>query len=239
LIRLNPGLLSIASVALLWSGPTWAADPPSGRRADQEALKAYGPLVGQWRGVGQVQRSSAKGAWTETADWAWKLSPRTATLDLTIGKGKYLRTARLGPGPGPGTFALEATLADGSQRTFHGTTGERDKLVLTADGPPAEGLRRITLTPLHETRFLLLLEDQDPDNRLFHRLGEVGYTRQGVAFAAGESYPLCIVTDGRGTIPVKYQGQTYWVCCSGCKDLFEEDPAGVIAEAEARRKKQD
>jgi YHS domain-containing protein len=238
-MRHTRGFLSAMSVVLLWFGPVRAADPAPRRRADQEALKAYGPLVGQWRGVGQVQRSSAKGAWTETADWAWKLAPQAAALDLTIGKGKYLRSARLSPGPGPGTFALEATLADGSRRTFHGTAGERDKLVLTADGPPAEGLHRITLTPLHETRFLLLLEVQDPDNRLFHRLGEVGYTRQGVAFAAGESYPLCIVTDGRGTMQVKYQDRTYWVCCSGCKDLFEEDPAGVIAAAEARRKKKD
>ena len=32
------------------------------RRADQEALKAYAPLVGSWRGVGQVQRGRARGA---------------------------------------------------------------------------------------------------------------------------------------------------------------------------------
>ena len=31
-----------------------------GRRADQEALKAYAPLVGSWRGVGQVQRGRAR-----------------------------------------------------------------------------------------------------------------------------------------------------------------------------------
>src|SRR4051794_10205976 len=117
---------SLLAVSVAWHlvGLAGAADPPSGRRADQEALKAYGPLVGQWRGVGQVQRASVKGAWTETADWAWKLSPQTAALDLTIGKGKYLRSARLRPGPGPGTFTLEATLADGSRRTFHGTAGE-------------------------------------------------------------------------------------------------------------------
>lgn len=217
-------------------GPAWAADPAAGRRKDQDALKTYGPLVGQWRGVGQVQRGSTKGAWTETADWAWKLTNSAAALDLTIGKGKYLQTARLRPGTEPGSYALEAILADGSKRTFHGTAGAFDKLVLTADGPPAQGLRRITVSPLHETRFLLLLEGQDPDNGIFGRLGEVGYTRQGVAFAAGESYPLCIVTDGRGTMEVKHQGKTYWVCCSGCKDLFDEDPAGVIAEAEERRK---
>jgi YHS domain-containing protein len=82
----------------------------------------------------------------------------------------------------------------------------------------------------------MLLESQDSGRPSFQRIAEVGYTRQGVAFAAGESYPLCIVTDGRGTIEVKHQGMSYWVCCSGCKELFQDDPAGVIAEAEARRK---
>ncbi len=63
-----------------------------------------------------------------------------------------------------------------------------------------------------------------------------GYTREGVAFAAGESYPLCVVTEGRGTIQVSYRGKAYWVCCSGCRDLFNDDPESVLAEAAAREK---
>ena len=66
-----------------------------------------------------------------------------------------------------------------------------------------------------------------------------GSSSRSNAFAAGESYPVCIVTEGRGTIPVKYKGQTYYVCCSGCKELFDDDPAGVLAEAEARKKAKD
>ncbi|MBX6315768.1 MAG: hypothetical protein IRY99_23060 [Isosphaeraceae bacterium] len=214
---------------------TSAADPAPGRQADQEALRPYAGLVGTWRGTGQVRRGSAKGAWTETVDWAWKLSSDAAGLELKVERGKYLRSAVLRPQDGSGRFVLEAILADGAPRTFSGRAGERDKLVLTAAGPSAEGPRRITLTPLHDTRFLLLLEAQEADRGTYTRLGEVGYTRQGVTFAAGDSYPVCIVTEGRGTIPVSYQGRTYWVCCSGCKALFEEDPEGVLAEYRAKR----
>ena len=57
-----------------------------------------------------------------------------------------------------------------------------------------------------------------------------------LTFAAGESYPLCIVTEGRGTIQVSYKGKTYWVCCSGCRDLFNDKPESVLAEAAARQK---
>ena len=91
-----------------------------GRRADQEALKAYAPLVGSWRGVGQVQRGRARGAWTESADWAWKLTSDSAGLEMTVKKGKYLKAGVLRPGKAPGTFVFEATLADGTSRTFAG-----------------------------------------------------------------------------------------------------------------------
>ncbi len=83
---------------------------------------------------------------------------------------------------------------------------------------------------------LMLLESEDAERHTFAKLGEVGYTREGVSFAAGESYPLCIVTEGRGTTQVSYKGKTYWVCCSGCKDLFNENPESVLAEAAAREK---
>ncbi len=132
---------------------------------------------------------------------------------------------------------LDATLADGSERTFAGTVAAEGKpLVLTA-AAPGEGPRRITLTPLHDSRLLMLLEGQDPANpKAFYRLAEVGYTRQGIAFAAGESGPVCIVTEGRGTIQVSYKGKTYHVCCSGCRDLFNENPEAVLAEAAERQK---
>ena len=51
-----------------------------------------------------------------------------------------------------------------------------------------------------------------------------------------ESYPLCVVTEGRGTIQVSYKGKTYWVCCTGCRDLFKDHPERVLAEAAAREK---
>lgn len=225
------------TVLLLAAGPSARTDDaPPGRRADQDALKPYGPLVGSWRGVGQPRRRSGVGAWKESGEWAWSLSKDSAALELKIGDGKYLKSARLSPSPQAGRFELTATLADGSERRFSGVADSKNKLVLTTEADGQDGLRRITLTPLHETRFLLLLESQDADTDQYVRLGEVGYTRRGVAFAAGESYPLCIVTDGRGETAVSYKGVTYYVCCSGCKDLFDDDPAGVIAEAEERRK---
>lgn len=224
-----------AVAAILLATATLAADEkPGGRRQAQAALKPFGPLVGSWRGTGQPQRGRAQGSWTESAGWAWKLSDDAAALAIDVEKGKYLRSALLGPGPEPGSYRLDATLADGSKRAFLGKAAGDRPLVLTAEGP-GDGVRRVTLTIPNEFRFLLLLESQ-PAGTAYARLGEVGYTRNGVSFAAGESGPFCIVTEGRGTIPVAYQGKTYHVCCTGCRDLFNRDPAAIIAEAAGRQK---
>ncbi len=230
------GVVAAAAVTVRAGDDNDKAAP--GRRADQEALKAYAPLVGSWRGVGQVERGRARGFWRESAEWAWKLTSDSAGLEITVKTGKYLKAGVLRPGKAHGKFTFEATLADGTSRTFTGkAVGDRKRLVLTADAKgPAGGVRRVSIDPLHDTRVLVLLEAQVPERQTFSRLGEVGYTREGVVIAAGDGYPLCIVTEGRGTMQVSYKGKTYWVCCTGCRDLFKEHPERILAEAAAREK---
>ena len=67
---------------------------------------------------------------------------------------------------------------------------------------------------------------------------EVGYTREGVTFGveAGGKKPQCVVTGGLGTMAVTYMGTTYYVCCSGCRDAFNENPAKIIAEYMKKKK---
>ncbi len=210
---------------------------PGGRSADQERLKPWGGLVGDWRGAGQPQRGSNRGAWAETGKWAWKLTSDSAALELQVQRGKLLKSATLRPGTPPDTFRMTAVLADGSSREFSGRATPSKPVVLVATEPKGDGPSRVTLTIPNEARSLLLFEAKNADSGQFYRLAEVGYTKQGVAFAAsGESGPICIVTEGKGTIPVSYQGKTYYVCCSGCKDLFNENPAAVLAEYEAKQK---
>lgn len=217
------------------------ADAPGSRAADQKALKEYAGLVGEWKGTGLPKRGQNKGAWTESARWAWKLSADSAALVLEVDKGKYLRSATLKPGRDPDTFQVDATLADGSARHFEGKGEPGKPLILRA--PKAEdGLARVTLTMPNAARFLLLLEGatEASTSAALARLGEVGYTRQGVAFAAaGATGPECIVTGGRGTIKVSHAGKDYYVCCTGCRDLFQADPAAVLAEAAAKSKEKE
>ena len=207
------GLLAALVVAAAAAVTVRAADDKDkvapGRGADQEALKAYAPFVGSWRGIGQVERGRTRGFWRESADWAWKLTSDSAGLEITVKTGKYLKAGVLRPGKVPGAFVFEATLTDGTSRTFAGqAVGDRKRLVLTADAKaPAGGVRRVSIDPLHDSRVLVLLEAEDPERHTFSRLGEVGYTREGVAFASGRVVPALHRYRGPRHDPGQIQGQ--------------------------------
>jgi YHS domain-containing protein len=36
---------------------------------------------------------------------------------------------------------------------------------------------------------------------------------------------------------VSYKGKTYYVCCTGCRDAFNDDPVKYIGEFEESKKK--
>ena len=66
---------------------------------------------------------------------------------------------------------------------------------------------------------------------------EVACNKVGESLGAKEKKNLCIVTGGLGTSTVSYKGQTFYVCCSGCRDAFNENPEKFIKEFEKKNKK--
>ena len=68
------------------------------------------------------------------------------------------------------------------------------------------------------------------------RLGGRDGVAEGEAFGVTEKKVECIVTGGLGKIPVSYMGQTYYVCCTGCRDAFNENPAKIRDEWKAKKK---
>ena len=66
-------------------------------------------------------------------------------------------------------------------------------------------------------------------------LAEIGYTRKGSGFGKGSTGPECIVTGGFGSMKVSFKGQEYYVCCTGCRDLFNDNPEAVLAEYKQRK----
>lgn len=213
-----------------------AADAPD-RPIDTDAkehLTKVQQLVGQWRGVGQPQRGSTRGSWTEEADWGWSFTDGVRLVGK-LPQGKWFRSLELASHDREYFLTATPTLM-GEKMVYTGATDDSGRIIFTPR-EPREGLpKRITLRFAAEgDRLLILYESQNAATSQFARLAEVGYTRKGSQFGKGASKPECVVTGGLGTIEVTHAGQTYFVCCTGCRDYFDASPEEVLAEYKARK----
>jgi hypothetical protein len=231
-------LFLVFTLFALAAGADESSNDSARRRADQEALEPLGMLVGQWRGVGQPQRNSTKGAWIEQSDWAWQFAGGGAALTFSAPESKSLTSGVLSRGRSEGEFLLDAKTASGEAVLYSGRQEDEGALVLVAAEAPQEAPARVTIRQVAEGKRLVILHERRSGEDRFTRLAEVGYTRKGSGFGQGSSQIECVVTGGLGTIPVTYQNKTYYVCCTGCRDLFNDDPEGVLADYRARKEEE-
>ena len=160
-------------------------------------------------------------------DWKWNFES-TPRLEYVGDGGKYLKSAHI------------ESVEDQLKLIVDGKTPflqqpQDGALVFRAAEPLESGLSQVTLRLVAKgDRLVMRLDRRTPGGR-FSPLGEVGFTRIGSGFGQGKSYVECVVTGGLGTIPVTYQGKTYYVCCSGFKQAFDDDPEGILAEYAARK----
>ena len=203
----------------------------------KQQLSKLQPLIGSWRGVGQPQRGSAKDSWIEEADWAWNFDSNFVSLVSKQPAGKYFTQLRLTAAEAPGQFMLTATptVASDAMR-YMGKLDDQQQLILNADHPRDDLPRRLSFRfAASGDRLLLLLEKPGPASDQFLRIAEIGYTRRGSGFGKNLPQRECIVTGGLGTIEVTHEGKTYHVCCTGCRDYFNENPTHVLAEYAERK----
>jgi hypothetical protein len=220
--------------------PLWADDPPTAALdlpAQKAALARWNSLIGGWRGTGQPRRGSNSGAWREDTNWSWQFSETESALIGTVAKGKLASTLKI-TAVADKQFHLQWTSPEGTTHELSGAV-EESKAVFTSEPDAQQEVYRVTLTPLNEQRTLILFEKRKADQKSYNRLAEIGYTREGTRLAgSGSGQPECVVTGGLGTIKIEYKGKTYYVCCSGCQQAFNDDPEGILADYKARREKE-
>ncbi len=212
------------------------------------ALKPFQVLLGRWN-------SLSRKAIADRPEWAydWVSDPNQPGLRVLSEKGVYVRNGRLSYLPETDQFEFKATDAEGALRTFRGTFTEpiRDvasdekklqrtyKLQLTELEANSAGEQwRMTFNQQENNRYILEI-DRKRGNGPFSRIDTIHTQREGTSFALSETDygdKTCIISQGLGTISVSFKGQTFWVCCSGCKAAFEDDPEKWIAKWEEKKK---
>ncbi|WP_397571653.1 hypothetical protein [Schlesneria sp. T3-172] len=231
------------------SQATDAEFSPEQLERQREALKPLQVLLGNWKGLSRKAHSDQP-KW----EYDWVTDPNHPGLRIASDAGVYIRNGRLTYRPESDQFELTTTDAEGSHRTFQGTfiepirdvtTDEKKlqrtfKLQLTeTTAQPSDIQWRLTFNQQENNRYILEV-DRKRNNGPFSRVDTIHTQREGTSFALSESdygSKTCIISQGLGTISVSYKGQSFWVCCTGCKAAFEEDPEKWIAKWEARKKK--
>ena len=211
------------------------------RPQTRPAVQHAGRLVARAGPPEGTKEERAAGAWSETAEWVWQFKDQDAWLAVTFDKGKHFTRGelRFTPEKDQVRFTLKLTAPDKSSATFVGTLTDKDKLLtLTRTDGPATEEQRVVFSLLHNNRHLYRFETRPANTTVaFEKKWQVGATKEGVPFADVAKGPECIVSGGLGTIKVSYKGKDYWVCCTGCRDEFKENPEKYIAEYEAKKAK--
>jgi YHS domain-containing protein len=204
-------------------------DKPVEYATTREAMQKVQLIVGEWRCTG-MPREMKREAWTEKAGWSFVIEKDLYRIRLSATDAVFWKEATLGYDLKRKVFTLEATAPDGTARAYAGLLKEKDRLLTLEEVTDAWPRERAVFSLLRDNRFLIDFESQSAKGRDWTTLVQIGCTKEGVPFVRGEG-PKCIVTGGAGSIAVTYKGKTYYVCCTGCRAFFNEDPDKTIAEA--------
>lgn len=231
--------MRLALLSLLHPAFLLPADAPV-KRNPREALQALNDLIGSWRAIGEpegTRQDKQRGFWTESLRWRWQFKGDDAWLKVAVEKGTYFTKGDLRYLPDKDLFQLALTTTANETLTYQGRLKEH-VLTLEREDETKKETQRLVLTLLHGTRFLYRYEVKSQGRSFFTPVYRVGATKEGVAFAAsGNANPECVVSGGLGTIKVSYKGETYYVCCTGCRDAFNDDPEKYLKEYQAKKAK--
>ena len=223
------GMLMAASIGMAES-----------KKSPREALKPLNILVGSWKGTGTPEGTPderQKGHWVETVTCEWQFKGDDAWLTLAFDKGKHFTRGEIRQVAGKDDVQLTVENIDKEKLTYTGALKGK-QLTFEREVAATKLVERITFSLLHDNRITYRLETRPAGGTLITRKYLVGMTKEGVPFVdVGPSERECIVSGGLGTMAVTYEGKTYYVCCSGCRDEFKANPAKYVAEFEAKKKK--
>ena len=208
-----------------------------GKNDPKEALKALQDLfIGGWKGAGTNEKT--KDIWRESVDWSWRFKGDDAWLTVRFNGSKLYKNGEVRWLPDKKKYQLTLVDKQDKKAVFVGDL-KKEALTLERVNPDTKDTELIKIkTAAQGVRAVYDFSVRPEGRTLAFKTYQLAYTKEGESFGADSNKkPECVVTGGLGTMTVSYNGQTYYVCCSGCRDAFNENPAKIIAQYQARKKK--
>jgi hypothetical protein len=205
-------------------------DAPKAFATTKEAMQKVQLVAGEWKGSGDPGESKDP-AWTEKAEWSFKIDKDDHSLALAIEGGRTMKEGLLTYDLKKKVYRFSLTRPSGDQLAYEGSLNEKEKtLTLDQVVEGAADQERLEFHLLRPVNFFVNVERRRTGARDWESAYSIRYRKEGVPFVRGES-PKCVVTGGLGSMPVTHKGETYYVCCSGCRTSFNAEPEKFLAEA--------
>lgn len=221
------GLAVAAAVGLAADGPQVS---PQDAAKSKKALGELQEFVGVWNLEGTRKAGAKTEAWKEKVSWGWKFQDGDAwlTVDFAEGKGKNFSRGDLKYLPAKKKYELTLAAADKTEQVYTGDL-KAGTLRLERKDPATGDVQRVTANTAAEgVRLILKWETQAGGKGLFAPAFQLAGSRDGESIAKTAKKPECVVTGGAATIAVSHGGKTYYVCCTGCRDAFNEAPEKFV-----------
>ena len=204
---------------------------PEDQAKAKKALQDVQDFIGLWNLEGTQKVGGRTEAWKEQLRWGWKFMDGDAwfVADFAEGKGKYYTAGELKYDVAKKKYVLTLTPAEkgATPQTFEGTFA-RGALKVEHKDAKTNDVTRITMNTVAEgSRFTMKVDKQDKGKGLYSAVFAMNGSKDGLVVGAAKK-PECIVSGGSANIAVSYNGNTYYVCCSGCRDEFNANPAKYV-----------
>jgi hypothetical protein len=216
------------------------ADDKADTSSAKEALKELQEYIGGWKGNGGPDKprpSPRDPVWSETVSWSWRFKGDDAWMSMTVKDGKIFKSGELRFLSKKKVYELTMITKEDKKQVFEGKI-ERDILKLERIDPDTKATQQITMNTAAEgDRFIYHVAHKDEGRTIWKKDYMVACTREGVSLGKVDKKNECIVSGGLGTMPISYKGETYYVCCSGCRDAFMENPEKYVKEFKEKKAK--
>ncbi len=240
--RLMAWLVGLGLVGLVL--PSVAAQKAAGKEQAKvkAALRELQDFIGGWKGSGshKLNPGPRDKFWPETVKWNWRFKDDDCWLNVEFDGGKLFKSADIRYLLDKKKYQLTATPVEGKEPLVFLGGLQDDKLIFERTDARANEVQRIRMNTAAEgIRFIYIVDRKSEGGTIWRTEAMVQSTKIGESLAKkpGKKGPECVVSGGLGTMPVTYMGETFYVCCTGCRDAFNENPKKYVDEFKAAKKK--
>jgi hypothetical protein len=221
-------------------GMTKIVAAPSELETKKEKLRELQEFIGQWNlnGSTKMRPGPRDKFWSETVDWSWRFKGEDCWLTVGFKGGKFLEKGEVRWLAPDKVYQLTGTPPGSKEKLVFKGTLKDEKLTFERVDPKTKETQRIRMNTAAEgIRFVYLVDSKNEGGTIWKLHCMVSGNKKGESLGKKDKGPECVVSGGLGTMTVRYNGETFYVCCSGCAEAFRENPKKYVDEFKKKKKK--